>query len=97
MGIFRNGETHESRSSSMSYALRWKHENFRQITLVGVLSIAVIIIILIGAFGQERKQVSLVIDGKVRSVETTESKVAHLLEEQSVKLAPQDTVSRPLE
>ncbi|MED4958515.1 G5 domain-containing protein [Paenibacillus macerans] len=97
MGIFRNGETHESRSSSMSYALRWKHENFRQITLVGVLGIAVIIIILIGAFGQERKQVSLVIDGKVQSVETTESKVAHLLEEQSIKLAPQDTVSRPLE
>lgn len=82
MGIFRKEETHESRSSSMSFAMRWKQENIRQIALAGVLAIAVITIILIWLFGQENKQ-ALVIDGKVQSVETQESSVA------------KDSVSRP--
>ncbi|MGG6312042.1 ubiquitin-like domain-containing protein [Paenibacillus macerans] len=97
MGIFRKEETHESRSSSMSYAMRWKHENFRQITLVGVLAIAGIIIILIWLFGQENKQVSLVVDGNVQSVETQESSVANLLDAQSIELHPKDSVSSPLD
>lgn len=97
MGIFRKGETHESRSSSMSYAMRWKHENLRQVALVGVLTIAVIIIILIWLFGQDHKEVSLIVDGNVQSVETTQSSVAHLLEEQSIKLSAKDSVSLPLD
>lgn len=96
MGIFHKGETHESRSSSMSYAMRWKHENLRQITLVGVLAIAVIFIILIWLFGQDHKKVSLVVDGKAQAVETKESKVAKVLDEQSIQLHPKDTISRPL-
>ena len=97
MGIFRKKETHESRSSSMSYAMRWKHENLRQIALVGVLAIAGIIIILIWLYSQAQKEVSLIVDGNVQSVETTQSSVAHLLEEQSIKLSAKDSVSLPLE
>ncbi|MBW4838872.1 MAG: DUF348 domain-containing protein [Paenibacillaceae bacterium] len=97
MGIFRKEETHESRSSSMSYAMRWKHENLRQIALVGVLTIAVIIIILIWLFGQAHKEVSLIVDGNVQSVETSKSSVAHLLEEQAIKLSAKDSVSLPLD
>ncbi|GIP50754.1 Cell wall-binding protein YocH precursor [compost metagenome] len=97
MGIFRKEETHESRSSSMSYAMRWKHENLRQIALVGVLTIAVFIIILIWLFGQAHKEVSLIVDGSVQSVETNKSSVAHLLEEQSIQLSAKDSVSLPLD
>ncbi|WP_059048757.1 3D domain-containing protein [Paenibacillus senegalimassiliensis] len=96
MGIFHKEETHESRSSSMSYALRWKQLNIRQVALVGVLTIAVIIIILIWLYGQQNKQISLVIDGNVQSVETREDSVADLLDEQAINLHPKDTLSRPL-
>lgn len=96
MGIFQKEETHESRSSSMSYALRWKQLNIRQVALVGVLTIAVIIIILIWLYGQQNKQISLVVDGNVQSVETREDSVANLLDEQAIYLHPKDSLSRPL-
>jgi len=57
MGFFRNQDTHESRSSSMSYAMRWKQEHLRQVLLVGVLAIAVITIILIWFYTQNSKNI----------------------------------------
>jgi len=96
MGIFRNEESHESRSSSMSYAMRWKQEHLRQISVVGILSIAVVLIILIWFYSQSNKKVYLVVDGQSQQIETRKSLVNQVLEEQSIVLKPEDNVSHSL-
>lgn len=97
MGIFRKQDTHESRSSSMSYAMRWKHEHLRQISVIGILAIAAILIILIWLYGQNKKNIYLVVDGQTQNIETRHSQVNHVLDEQSISLSPNDAVSRPLD
>ncbi|WP_311080876.1 G5 domain-containing protein [Paenibacillus polymyxa] len=96
MGIFQKEETHESRSSSMSYVLRWKQENVRQAALVAIFLIALTIMISILMYTQSKKQVFFVIDGKASAVETRESKLQDLLSEHSISLQPHDTISMPL-
>ncbi|MGV2794622.1 DUF348 domain-containing protein, partial [Clostridium perfringens] len=96
MGIFRNEESHESRSSSMSYAMRWKQEHLRQISVVGILSIAVVLIILIWFYSQSNKKVYLVVDGQSQQIETRKSLVNQVLEEQPIVLKPEDNVSHSL-
>ncbi|GAA0138009.1 hypothetical protein YSY43_48500 [Paenibacillus sp. YSY-4.3] len=96
MGIFKKEETHESRSSSMSYALRWKHENLRQISVVTLLTVAAIIVILIWLNGSS-KNIYLVVDGKVQEIETRKSLVNQVLDEHSIVLSQGDSISRPLE
>ncbi|MDQ0173716.1 3D domain-containing protein [Paenibacillus tundrae] len=96
MGTFQTEETHESRSSSKSFALRWKHENMRQMALIAIFSIALTIMILLVVYGQAGKQISLVIDGKAQAVETRTGMLQELLEEQSITVSPHDQVSMPL-
>ncbi|MGQ8875640.1 ubiquitin-like domain-containing protein [Paenibacillus sp. TSA_86.1] len=96
MGIFQPEETHESRSSSKSFALRWKHENLRQMALIAIFSIALTIMILLVVYGQAGKQVSLVIDGKAQVVETRTGMLQEMLEEQSIAVSPHDKVSMPM-
>ncbi|MEO2208078.1 ubiquitin-like domain-containing protein [Paenibacillus pabuli] len=96
MGTFQPEETHESRSSSKSYALRWKHENLRQMALIAIFSIALTIMILLVVYGQAGKQISLVIDGKAQAVETRTGMLQEMLEEQSITVSPHDEVSMPL-
>lgn len=96
MGIFQKEETHESRSSSMSYALRWKHENLRQILVVTLLTVATIIVILIWLNGSS-KNIYLVVDGEIQEVETRKSLVNQVLDEHSIVLSQGDTISRSLE
>lgn len=93
MGLFRNEESHESRSSSMSYALRWQQEHLRQVAVVGAVAVALIIVTLIWYFTQNSKQVHLVVDGQSQSVETRHSLVNQVLEEQSIALNPEDSIS----
>nr|WP_154985689.1 3D domain-containing protein [Paenibacillus xylanexedens] len=96
MGIFQPEETHESRSSSKSFALRWKHENLRQMALIAIFSIALAIMILLVVYGQAGKQVSLVIDGKAQVVGTRTGMLQEMLEEQSITVSPHDKVSMPM-
>ncbi|MEF2968761.1 G5 domain-containing protein [Paenibacillus sp. M1] len=96
MGIFRKQESHESRSSSMSYALRWKQEHLRQISVIGILAIAVIVIILIWVYSQNNKQSYLVVDGQQESTESRQSLVNQLLEEQSLVINAEDAAVNPL-
>lgn len=96
MGFFRKKESHESRSSSMSYAMRWKQEHLRQISVIGLLAIAVVLIILIWSYSQNNKKIYLVVDGQSQKIETRHSLVNQVLEEQSIVLGPEDAVSRPL-
>ncbi|MWV47588.1 DUF348 domain-containing protein [Paenibacillus sp. HJL G12] len=96
MGFFQPEETHDSKISSMSYALRWKHENLRQISTAAIVSIAVTIMIMLLVNTQTRKQVYLVVDGQVKSIQTHTSLLQEMLDEQSISLRPEDQISMPL-
>ncbi|MNW32735.1 Cell wall-binding protein YocH precursor [compost metagenome] len=96
MGIFQKGETHESRSSSMSYALRWKYGKINRTTLVALFLVALITMISILVYIQDKKQVSLVIDGEAVTLETREALLHELLQKENIALEPHDTISMPL-
>lgn len=96
MGIFGQEETHDSKISSMSYALRWKHENLRQISTAAIVTIALTIMILLLVNSSTRKQVYLVVDGQVKKIETNKSVLQEMLDEQAISLKPEDLVSMPL-
>ncbi|GAE09932.1 cell wall-binding protein [Paenibacillus sp. JCM 10914] len=97
MGIFQPEETHESQSSSMSYALRWKHENLRQLMLLGTMgAVTVSLLISLVVHDQSGKQVQIVVDGRVTTVETRGSLLQELLDEQAITLNEQDQISMPL-
>lgn len=97
VGIFQPEETHESQSSSMSYALRWKHDNLRQLMLLGAMgAITVSLLISLVVHDQSGKEVQLVVDGRVTTVETRGSLLQELLDEQAITLSPQDQISMPL-
>ncbi|CAM3094955.1 3D domain-containing protein [Paenibacillus sediminis] len=96
MGIFQPEDTHGSRSSSMSYALRFKHVNVRHLSVVAIISVVLTIMILVWINGQSDKQIYLVVDGQTQAVETRKSMLHEVLAEQSIVLNPQDRVSMPL-
>ncbi|WP_410772369.1 G5 domain-containing protein [Fontibacillus sp. BL9] len=95
MGIFRKKESHESRSSSMSYAMRWKQEHLRQIAVIGFLAIAVVLIILIW-FYQNNKKIYLVVDGQSQKIETRHSLVNQGLEGKAMALGSEHAVAQSL-
>lgn len=96
MGNFQPEETHESPSSSKSYALRWKHENLRQMILVAIFSIALLVMISLIVYSQGGKEISLVVDGKVQTLETREDMLNEVLDEHAITVSPHDEISMPL-
>lgn len=96
VGIFQHEETHESQSSSMSYALRWKHENLRQLMLAAIGAIAITLLVMLVAHNRAGKEIQLVVDGRITTVETHGALLHEVLDEQAISLTPQDEVSMPL-
>ncbi|WP_454193204.1 ubiquitin-like domain-containing protein [Paenibacillus sp. Marseille-Q7038] len=96
MGNFQPEETHESPSSSKSYALRWKHENLRQMILVAIFSIALLVMVSLIVYSQGGKEISLVVDGKVQTLETREGMLNEMLDEHAITVSPHDEISMPL-
>ncbi|MGF7049687.1 uncharacterized protein YabE (DUF348 family)/3D (Asp-Asp-Asp) domain-containing protein [Paenibacillus sp. DS2015] len=96
MGGFQQEETHDSPSSSMTYALRWKHEYLTKISLAAIISIAITLLVLLLVSFQARKQVYLVVDGQVKAVETSRVILQEMLDEEAIILKPEDQVSMPL-
>nr|WP_285858136.1 G5 domain-containing protein [Paenibacillus lautus] len=81
----------------MSYALRWKHDNLRQLMLLGAMgAVTVSLLISLVVHDQAGKEVQLVVDGRVTTVETRGSLLQELLDEQAITLSPQDQISMPL-
>jgi len=95
MGKFL-AESHGSRSSGMTFAMRWKHENVRLILLSAILSIAMTFLLLTLLYGTADKQVSVVVDGEERIVTTKQWVLANLLEELDIEVGPNDELSMPL-
>ncbi|GIQ65130.1 hypothetical protein PACILC2_36980 [Paenibacillus cisolokensis] len=95
MGVFSKN-THGKRSSSMSFAMRWKHENLRLILLSVIISIAMAFMLLVLLYGSANRSVSVVLDGQESVVKTKQWVLQELLEEQSITIGPYDKVSMPL-
>lgn len=93
MGVFQPEATHESQSSSRSFALRWKQVNPRVLSLAGVVSIVVALLILLYAHGQSSKEIFLVIDGQEQSFSTREALLGDVLEAEKISLLPHDEIS----
>ncbi|WP_042171194.1 3D domain-containing protein [Paenibacillus gorillae] len=96
MGIIQAKETHGKRSSSMSFALRWKHENLRLILLSAIISIAMTFMFLVLLYGTADKSVSVVVNGQETVVKTKQWVLQRLLDEQAITIGPHDKVSVPL-
>ncbi|WP_424768608.1 ubiquitin-like domain-containing protein [Paenibacillus sp. sgz302251] len=96
MGILQVKDTHGKRSSSMSFALRWKRENLRLILLSAAISIAMTFMFLVLLYGTAVKSVSVVVNGQETVVETKQWVLQRLLDEQAITIGPHDEVSVPL-
>ncbi len=95
MGIVKE-ETHDSSSSSMTYATRWKHESVRNISVVAIVLIAITLMVLLLISIQSRKQVYVSVDGQVKAIETNHTLLREMLEEEAIILGPKDKVSMAL-
>lgn len=94
MGKMHN-EPHVKRSSSMSFAMRWKHENLRIITGIAIFSIAAFMCLVL-LYGTSTKSVSVVVNGQEQLLETKQTVLQRLLDEQAIKVGTFDHVSMPL-
>ncbi|WP_317890849.1 ubiquitin-like domain-containing protein [Paenibacillus arenilitoris] len=96
MGLLQVKDTHGKRSSSMSFAMRWKRENLRLILLSAAISIAMTFMFLVLLYGTAVKSVSVVVNGQETVVETKQWVLQRLLDEQAITIGPHDKVSVPL-
>ncbi|MCM3631301.1 ubiquitin-like domain-containing protein [Paenibacillus glycanilyticus] len=96
MGMIQARETHGKRSSSMTFAMRWKHENLRLIVLSAIISIAMTFMFLVLLYGSADKSVSVVVNGQETVVKTKQWVLQRLLDEQAITVGPYDEVSHPL-
>jgi uncharacterized protein YabE (DUF348 family) len=96
VGILQVKDTHGKRSSSMSFALRWKRENLRLILLSAAISIAMTFMLLVLLYGTAVKSVSVVVNGQETVVETKQWVLQRLLDEQAITIGPHDEISVPL-
>ncbi|GIP36322.1 3D domain-containing protein [Paenibacillus sp. J2TS4] len=97
MGAIQVENTHVKRSSSMSFALRWKHENLRLVTLTALASFALTFMFFMLLYGTATKSVSLVINGEEKTVQTKQWVLSKLLEEQAIPVDEYDRVSADLD
>ncbi len=96
VGIFTKEDTHGSRSSSMTYAWRWKRQNGLQILGVALFVVALVTMVLLGLYAQAEKQIVLIVDGKEQTLSTHKGSLQEVLDEHSLSLKPQDDVSMSL-
>ncbi|WNS42207.1 3D domain-containing protein [Paenibacillus sp. MMS20-IR301] len=93
MGVFQPEVSHDSQSSSRSFALRWKQVNPRVLSLAGAASIVIALLILLYVHGASKKEIVLVIDGKVQTLETREALLSDVLAKEQISLQPHDELS----
>lgn len=93
MGNFQLEETHGRRSSSMSFAWRWMHENLQLVILLAIVSLALSFMLMVLLNVTAKKEIALVVNGQHRQVETTHSTLQHLLDEQAILVGAHDYIS----
>jgi uncharacterized protein YabE (DUF348 family)/3D (Asp-Asp-Asp) domain-containing protein len=97
VGTIQHDGTHVKRSSSMTFALRWKHERVRLVAIASIISGAMLIMFFMLLYGTAIKSVSVVLDGKEISMLTRQSDLQHLLDEQAISIGENDRVSTQLD
>lgn len=97
MGEMSNQNPHEKRSSSMSFALRWKHENVRRITFLALFTLVVTTMFFMLLSGTQTKSVALVVGGEEKVLKTKHQTVKQLLDEQNVEVGEFDRISLALD
>ncbi|MDF2813961.1 MAG: hypothetical protein K0Q81_161 [Paenibacillus sp.] len=97
MGAIHQGEPHVKRSSSMTFALRWKRENVRLIFALSAFSIAMTFMFLVLLYGTATKSVSVVVNGQETVVSTKQGVLQRLLDELAITVGEHDRLSQPLE
>jgi uncharacterized protein YabE (DUF348 family)/3D (Asp-Asp-Asp) domain-containing protein len=97
VGVVTHEQTHVRRSSSMTFALRWKHENLRMISVAALLSFAIVFMFLMMLYGTATKRVSIVVDGQEQTFQTRHSVLQRILDEQGIAVSQNDKVSQPLQ
>jgi len=88
---------HVKRSSSMSFALRWKHEHVRKITFLALFTLTVTAMLFMLLNGTNIKSVALAADGQELVIKTKNHTVQQLLEEQQIQVGSYDLLSMPLD
>ncbi|PZE19191.1 3D domain-containing protein [Paenibacillus xerothermodurans] len=96
MGAIQHEQPHVRRSSSMSFALRWKHEKLRLISISALISIAIVFMFMLLLNWTATKKVTVVVNGKESAILTKQSDLQSLLNEQGISVAEHDRVSAAL-
>lgn len=97
MGDTANQNPHEKRSSSMSFALRWKHENVRRFTFLALFTLVVTTMFFMLLSGTQTKSVALVVNGEEQVIKTKHHTVKQLLDEANVQVGQYDRISLALD
>ncbi|MBD8500666.1 ubiquitin-like domain-containing protein [Paenibacillus arenosi] len=97
MGKLVHNEPHEPRSSSKSFAMRWKHENMRIISVISLIVVAITVVSILVGFSYAKKSVSIVIDDVERQVESRKQTIGAVLDEQAIVVGEHDEVSPKLD
>jgi len=93
VGANQHEQPHERRSSSMSFALRWKRENVRLIGIIGLISIAMTFMFMMMLNGTATKKVTVVVNGQESVVYTKQATLQRLLDEQQITVGEHDLLS----
>lgn len=97
MGVVHNENAHVKRSSSMPFALRWKHENVRMFTFVSLFTVTVTVMFFLLLNAAAAKDVALVVDGKETVLTTKLDTLHELLEKEAIPVGEHDKVSLALD
>jgi uncharacterized protein YabE (DUF348 family) len=96
VGAIQHEQPHVRRSSSMSFALRWKHENLRLLTITALISFAMSFMFMMMLNGTAAKKVTVVVNGQEKVVVTKQTDLQRLLDEQGISVGEYDRISAEL-
>lgn len=97
MGANPMKDTHVKRSSSMTFALRWNHENVRMTLIIGAISFVMTFMFFMLLHGTSTKSVSVELNGQTNTLLTKQWTVQRLLDEQKIPINEHDRLSIALE
>jgi uncharacterized protein YabE (DUF348 family)/3D (Asp-Asp-Asp) domain-containing protein len=80
----------------MSLVEGWKHEKVRLYSLMLFISFAILFMFTVLLYGTSLKQVTIVVDGKPKVVETSQPTLQRLLDEQDITIGKHDKLSASL-
>ncbi|WP_310551926.1 ubiquitin-like domain-containing protein [Paenibacillus glufosinatiresistens] len=93
MGAIQPEMTHDSQTSSRPNAVQWIQSHIRILLLAGAASAAVVLLIVFLTGGSSIKQITVVVDGEIRTLETRKTLLGDILAEAGITVSPHDQLS----